>query len=101
MARQKENKGQTGEQPRISSALARILEMPETALSDVPTIEISGNTEAVIDGCKGIVEYSEEKIRINTGRLILCITGRNLQLKCMTAQSAVVIGYLLSIGFSV
>lgn len=96
----REPAGEKEPKPRLTHRMAKLLEMPESALSGEPTVEFSGNGEAVVDGCKGVIEYGEGVIRLSTGRMILRFTGRNLQLRCMTAENAIITGYIQSLEFT-
>lgn len=58
-------------------------------------IEINGNYEAIIEGCKGILSYREEEIRLNTENGQLRLRGRNLQIVCMGEASMIVRGYII------
>ena len=60
---------------------------------------MAGNRRAVVDGCHGIIEYGDDLIRLNTGSGILRFTGRNLSINCLTEDSAVVDGIILSLEF--
>lgn len=79
--------------------LTGMMGIPPTALPGVPQIELGGNREAVIDGCQGILEYSEDMIKLAAGKLTLRFTGRGLQIKVLTHDSAVIEGYIMSIEF--
>lgn len=69
---------------------------------NMPThMEINGNTEAVVDGCSGVLEYDTDVVRIRTGKLVVRFTGRGLVIKCLTADSLVVTGYITGIEFLV
>lgn len=68
----------------------------------MPThMEINGNTEAVVDGCSGILEYDNDVVRIRTGKLTVRFTGRGLAIKCLTVDSLVVTGFFTGIEFLV
>lgn len=64
-------------------------------------IELLGNREAVVEGCGGILEYDDDVVRVRAGRLIVRFTGRNLKIRCMTADSLVVEGFLCGMEFMV
>lgn len=64
-----------------------------------PFMQFSSNREVTVDGCRGILEYCTESIRINTGKLIVAFNGRGLNIKCMTETSVVVCGYITSVEF--
>ncbi len=49
--------------------------------------------------CQGVLEYDDKVVRINAGKLVVRITGRNLMLKYMTGDGVMVEGYFTSIAF--
>ncbi len=65
-----------------------------------PRIEIHSNKEAIIEGCKSILEYDENIIKLNTGKLIVTFWGKDLIIKCLTPDSLIVDGFLTNIEFS-
>lgn len=79
--------------------LTGMLDIPPSALSGIPQIELAGNREAVIDGCQGILEYDEENIKLTTGKMSIRFTGRGLQIKVLTHDSAVIEGFIRNIEF--
>lgn len=72
--------------------------VPE-ALGPEPHIEMIGNREIIIDGCKGVVEYDENLIKLNTGELVISFTGFNLLIKSFDSDVAVITGEISEIGF--
>lgn len=85
--------------PASKSRLTKMLELPAAALPGLPQIEISGNQEAVVEGCQGILEYDENVIRLSAGKMSIRFTGRNLQVRVLTQSSAVVAGFLTGVEF--
>ena len=61
-----------------------ILEMPKEICSEIPKIIITGFDEMIIENFKGILEYEEFFVRINTHIGIININGYNLNLENMT-----------------
>lgn len=72
--------------------------LPE-ALSDEPKVEMLGNREVIIDGCKGVVEYGENLIKLNTGEYVLSIVGDTLIIKSFDGSVAVISGKIAEITF--
>ncbi len=64
-------------------------------------IEICDNTRAVIEGCRGVVEYSDTVIRISLGTYSVAFMGRGLNLKCLSSTSLIIEGFFLSVEFCV
>lgn len=63
-------------------------------------IELYGNRTAVVDGCDGIVDYSDESVILRAGRLTVKFSGRGLRLKCLTVSSAVIEGYISAVEYT-
>lgn len=76
--------------------LDRILEMPKEVCSDIPKIIITGFDEMIIENFKGILEYEEFFVRINTHIGIININGFNLNLENMTNDDIKVTGKIES-----
>lgn len=66
-----------------------------------PTITLTGRRSAVIDGCDGVEEYGEERVRFRAGRLNVQIEGRGLRIIRLTESAAVVEGGIASVQFLV
>ena len=65
-----------------------------------PLIEFTGNRNAVIYGCKGVAEYGEDVIRVNTGSLIVSFFGKNLELKSLNTTTLEIGGFINDVQFT-
>lgn len=63
-------------------------------------IEMSGNREIIIDGCKGIVEYEEDLIKLSLGEMLLTLSGDSLVITSFDSGIAVINGQILNISFA-
>lgn len=63
-------------------------------------IQLTGNRSAVVEGCDGIVDYDEEKVIVRAGRLTVRFLGRNLRLKRLTEDSAVIEGFINAVEYT-
>jgi len=84
----------------IKSSLSEILELPKDIVLDLPKITLIGNLQAYIENHKGIIEYSKERIRINSNNGILRITGRNMFIRTIVTEEIIVVGEIETIEFS-
>ena len=64
-----------------------------------PSLEIRGNSECIVDGLKGISEYSSEKIRINLGKISVSFLGDGLFINSFSPEGATVEGTIISVEF--
>lgn len=81
---------------RKQNQLDKILEMPKEVYSDIPKVIVTGFDEMIIENYKGILEYEEFFVRINTHIGIININGFNLNLENMTNDDIKVSGKIES-----
>lgn len=96
MLGKKKNKHKSSE--KLQSVISK-MQMPAGAMSNCVHFEMNSNREVAIEGCKGILQYDENIIRINTGKMVTSFSGRNLSIKCLTPDSLIVQGFITSIEF--
>lgn len=84
---------------RLTERVEKTLELPVGSLTGAARIEMTGNRRAVVEGCQGIVEYADDIVRLQTGSGLIRFRGRSLSMSCLTEDSAVVEGIILSLEF--
>lgn len=67
--------------------------------ADEPKIEMLGNREMIIDGCKGVVEYDEAIIKLSLGEYVLSLSGDNLLINSFDNSVAIISGQICEISF--
>ena len=82
------------------SKIDRLLEMPQEVYTDTPKIIITGFNEMIIENFKGILEYEDYYIRINTSLGIVNINGFELKLENMTNDDIKVNGKVEMCGMN-
>lgn len=85
----------------LKNAFTKILEIPKEVMTDLPLISIIGNEELTIESYKGVIEYSEERIRINTAKGVIKIDGRSMLLSQITDDDIQIIGTIIKIEFMI
>lgn len=100
-SRKKRNRKDGGDtrQPAPKGKISALFDIPPSALSGVAQIELSGNREAVVDGCKGVLEYDDSVVKLAAENMSIRFTGRGLQIKVLTHDSAIITGFILGIEF--
>lgn len=83
----------------IKNAVSEILELPKDIMLDLPKVTMVGKMEVHIENHKGIIEYSREIIRINTGEGILKITGKTMNIKNIMTEELTIAGEIISVEF--
>ena len=77
----------------------KFLEIPKEIYADDPKIVVTGFDELIIENFKGILEYEEFFVRINTYIGVININGYNLNLENLTNDDLKVKGKIESIEF--
>ena len=76
--------------------LDKILELPQEVYSNVPKIIVTGFDEMIVENFKGILEYEEFYLRINTYMGIINVNGYGLNLENLTNDDIKITGKIES-----
>lgn len=74
-----------------------LLEIPKEVYSNIPNFILTGFEELIIENYKGILEYEDYYIRINTFIGIVNIHGISLKLEKMTEDNIKITGKIESL----
>lgn len=80
--------------------LAEKFDIPSDAAVNQPRITVIGYREVIVCSHRGITEYSGEKICVATAKASVRITGLDLTIKSMDAETVSVVGQIIGIEFS-
>ena len=83
----------------IKKKLVNTLELPKEIIFNLPLVTVIGNEEINIENYKGVIEYSPEKIRINTECGVLKINGEKLSFKQITSENIIVTGVIQKLEY--
>ena len=80
----------------------------EQCISNICGVELSSliqgkysvfaNRYAVIEGHSGISDYQKEKVSLHFHKSLLEISGKNLQIKCLEKNFAIICGEIISVA---
>ena len=85
----------------IGKAMLRAADVPIAAVSGCAKIEMMGNREATVDGCRGVAEYSDTVIKLNISGGSVSFSGDGLEITCLYRSEATVRGNIRSVEFCV
>ncbi len=83
----------------IREKIAEEIGIPKTMVEGFNHIELFGNREAIVNECRGILEYSENRIKLNLGRISVLFTGSDLCMKEYGSSYASVSGDIMTVEF--
>ncbi|MGN0468392.1 MAG: YabP/YqfC family sporulation protein [Acutalibacteraceae bacterium] len=67
--------------------------------SALPHTELDGTDQALVEGCKGIVEYNGCIVKINCGHVTVKFCGCDLSIKALSAGRISVSGKISCVEF--
>lgn len=86
-------------QEAFRDQLSKLFEVPPEVMNDFPKIVLVGNQEISIENFSGLVEYTSQKMRMNTKCGMLVIDGIELEVRKMTADYIMIRGTIIQVGF--
>lgn len=81
----------------VKYSISEALELPRDIIMDLPKLSLMGNIEASLLNHKGIIEYTQEVIRINTKSGVFKITGEDLEIKTILSEEIIIVGNIKNI----
>nr|WP_317281993.1 YabP/YqfC family sporulation protein [uncultured Sellimonas sp.] len=83
----------------LRQKIAETVNAPKDVVLGIPLLHMTGQTELCIENYRGILEYTDELIRVKTKSGILKITGRCLQIEYYLNDDMKVRGQIWKIEF--
>lgn len=78
---------------------AETLEMPKDVISNCSKITTYNDNQLIVENYKGILEYTDDKIRIKTPGKILCLSGEKLFINAITENDILIEGKFHNVGW--
>ncbi|NMA94872.1 MAG: sporulation protein YqfC [Clostridiales bacterium] len=83
----------------VKSKMSEAFELPKEITLDLPKISLIGNIQCLIENHRGIIEYSKERIRVNSSMGVIRIDGEDMNLRNIASDDIIIIGHIESIEF--
>ena len=84
----------------LKSRITDATGMPKDVILGVPTISVTGQNEACIENYRGILEYTDKLIRIQTKLGKIHVTGRGLHIEHYNNDEMKITGHITIIEFN-
>ncbi|MCX7710297.1 MAG: sporulation protein YqfC [Clostridia bacterium] len=97
--RRNKKKKEEEAKPKLKEKVTEILELPKEIVLNVPRLTLIGNGNLLIENYKGIIEYDDKRVRVNTGSGIIKIVGDRLVIKEITSEDIMIDGEIQAMEF--
>lgn len=79
---------------RLAEMVSSLTGFPMESLTDIPVLLCKGAQEMQVEGCRAILEYSGDRIRMHMGKEILHVEGADLHMSdfhrnCLTIRGRI------------
>ena len=79
--------------------MADAVNMPKDVVLGVPIITLTGQVELLIENYRGILEYTDQLIRVQTKSGQIRVQGKRLQIAYYTNDEMKVTGHIQSVEY--
>lgn len=83
----------------VKEKIIDALDLPKDIVLDLPRMVLTGNRELYIENYRGIVEYTDTLIRLNTSANMIKVTGEGLNIKHIASEEITLSGKIKCMEF--
>ena len=83
----------------ILDKAANLFDLPGEIVAGMSRVTITGGSRVFIENHKGILEYGEENISVNGGKVVIDIAGMGLEIRSMNTSEVLITGRVKNINF--
>ena len=85
---------------KLKAELTESFHLPKDLMFGADIVTATGDREVYVENYKGILEYSDEKIKLQTKNCYLTISGKNLVISYYTNDEMKITGCIQCIRYS-
>lgn len=82
-----------------ASRIADALDLPLDVMCDIPRVELMGKKRISIENFRGVLDYNENCIKINSTEGIIKIDGDSLLIESITDEGIFIKGTILRVEY--
>lgn len=82
---------------RVKSNIVESLELPKDIVYGAVIITAMGRNQILIENYKGIIEYTREKVRVQTKNCQVTVEGKRLMIEYYTNEEMKITGFIQGI----
>jgi len=83
----------------MKSAVSEMFELPREITLNLPKISMIGTNQMLVENHKGIIEYTPQRIRVNSTSGVIRVQGTDMRLKNIAADDIMITGGIKQIEF--
>lgn len=85
---------------KLKSEVVDSLKLPKDIILGAVILNVTGQGEAFVENYRGIIEYTDESIVLQTKTCMVSITGKSLSIDYYTNDEMKITGHIMNIQYS-
>lgn len=87
------------ESKQFKNRITETVGMPKDVIYGVPMVTLTGHSEMFVSNYRGILEYTEQLIRVQTKLGRIHVTGKSLQIEYYNNDEMKIIGHINTLEY--
>ncbi len=83
----------------VKANLSDLFELPREIMLNLPKISMVGNNQLLVENHKGVIEYTPQRIRVNSTVGVIRMQGVDMKLKNIAVDDIIITGEIKMIEF--
>lgn len=84
-------------QRTMGQRFSDLLDLPADVVLACPKVTVTGTRHLMIENYRGLMEYSQEAIRVQTSQQLISVTGRSMEICAITDTDILIEGVIESV----
>lgn len=93
------NKTRKPEEKNRKEKIVEKLSLPKDLMLGAPVLTVTGQSEAYIENYRGIIEYTDARIKLQTKTCVIVLEGKALDIGYYTNDEMKITGKISSISY--
>nr|WP_276576332.1 sporulation protein YqfC [Caldicoprobacter algeriensis] len=83
----------------VKTTVSEMFELPKDIMLNLPRISMIGNNQMLVENHRGVIEYTPQKIRLNSTIGVIRVEGQDMNLKNIAADDVMITGVIKLVEF--
>ena len=83
----------------VKTTVSEMFELPKDIMLNLPRISMIGNNQMLVENHRGVIEYTPQRIRLNSTIGVIRVEGQDMDLKNIAADDVMITGVIKHVEF--
>lgn len=88
-----------GRKKKWRQNLADLFELPREIILNLPRLTVIGNVQCYLENHRGVIEYTDEKVRVSVNGGEIIILGGNLVIRYLANEEIAIEGNIETVNY--